>query len=234
MTDHTHVFSEKTNVMLFSSNMNGYAPDLCTLFRTAAQKPKVLYIGYALENPDTFIDQMKKDVAGEGITIVPAHAVADPRAALQQADGVFVEGGNTFRLRDELAATGLLPEISRRAKDGMPYAGISAGATIAGPTTRTSNDTPPKPPVSYDALGILPFQIMPHYEEAYIPKITAFHASSDTPLLGLRNTGGLSIEAGRLAFLPGRKGPARLFMPGKPSANVSDAPRLLKLLNGGA
>ena len=47
--------------------------------------------------------------------------------------------------------------------DGIPYAGVSAGANVACPTMQTTNDMPIDLVPSYETFNIVPFQINPHY-----------------------------------------------------------------------
>ena len=91
---------------------------------------------------------------------------ADDDGALADADAVFVGGGNTFRLLRTLQRTGHLDALRARVRSGLPYMGASAGTNIAAPTIRTTNDMPIVQPPCFDALGLVPFQINPHYIDA--------------------------------------------------------------------
>ncbi len=105
---------------------------------------------------------------GLGYTIDSVHD-ADPIEILREADGVVVGGGNTFRLVERLVAVGLLERLRHRVREGMPYIGWSAGANLACPTIRTTNDMPIIEPPTFAALGLVPFQINPHYTDATLP-----------------------------------------------------------------
>ena len=83
--------------------------------------------------------------------------------AIERAEAIFCGGGNTFRLLKELHEVGVLPLIRRRVAGGMVYSGASAGSNLACPTIRTTNDMPIVQPPSFDALGLVSFQINPHY-----------------------------------------------------------------------
>jgi dipeptidase E len=88
---------------------------------------------------------------------------------LGDADLIVVGGGNTFQLLRECRQRGLLPQIARRVRAGTKYLGWSAGANLACPTIRTTNDMPIVDPGGLDALGLLPFQLNPHYFNISLP-----------------------------------------------------------------
>lgn len=115
---------------------------------------------------DDYADKVQAAFAPLGIDVVSAHSAADPRALVESAEVLIVGGGNTFNLLKCCRDAGLLPLISARVKAGVPYIGWSAGANLAGPTICTTNDMPIVDPGGFAALGLVPFQINPHYTNA--------------------------------------------------------------------
>jgi dipeptidase E len=89
--------------------------------------------------------------------------------ALENADLVMVGGGNTFQLLAECRARGLLQLLRTKVLSGCKYAGWSAGANLACPTIKTTNDMPIVDPGGLEALGLLPFQLNCHYTSQSIP-----------------------------------------------------------------
>ena len=104
-----------------------------------------------------------------GIVLTGLHQVPDPVAAVERAPLIVVCGGNTFTLLKHARELGLLPVIERRVRQGAAYIGWSAGANLASPTIGTTNDMPVVDPGGFDALGLLPFQVNPHYTDANPP-----------------------------------------------------------------
>ena len=86
---------------------------------------------------------------------------------IEEAELVIVSGGNTFQLLREVRSRGLLEKMRAKVKAGAPYIGWSAGANLACPTIKTTNDMPVTDPGGLDALGLVPFQINPHYTNAH-------------------------------------------------------------------
>jgi dipeptidase E len=156
----------------------------------------------------------------------------DPADVLRQANGIVVGGGNTFRLLERLSRLALLDRIRRRGADGMPYVGWSAGANLACPTIRTTNDMPVIEPPSLTALGLVPFQINPHYTDLVVPnhggetraeRIAEFlELNPAVPVIGLREGSMLRVE-GRSVTLLGPH-PLRLFQAGLPARDLPPGP----------
>jgi peptidase E len=142
---------------------------------------------------------------------------------IETAEAVFVGGGNTFRLLKTLQETELLAPLRERAQGGMPYLGASAGINLAGPTIRTTNDMPIVEPRGFDALGLVPFQINPHYldpepgsthmGETRAERLAEFHEENATAVVGLREGAWIRVEGVR-AWLGGARG-ARIFRRGR-------------------
>jgi dipeptidase E len=114
---------------------------------------------------------------------------------LETAELIVVGGGNTFQLLRECRARGLLKQISGKVRDGTRYLGWSAGANLACPTIRTTNDMPIVDPGGLDALALIPFQINPHYLNVALPghhgetrdqRLAEFaRVNPEVPVLGL-------------------------------------------------
>ncbi len=89
-----------------------------------------------------------------GVSVTGIHSVVDPVAAIENAEIVIVGGGNTFQLLKQCRERGLLAPITDVVKRGALYIGWSAGANLACPTIRTTNDMPIVDPQGFDALNL--------------------------------------------------------------------------------
>lgn len=89
--------------------------------------------------------------------------LAGQRSLLEQADAIFVGGGETFVLLRELYQTGQLEIIKARIRAGVPYMGASAGANVAGVRIGTTNDFPVVDVPSRESLGLIEATINPHH-----------------------------------------------------------------------
>jgi dipeptidase E len=171
-----------------------------------------------------------------GYDLASIHTTPDPKRAVNDADAIFIGGGNTFRLLKALYDFDLLDSIRRRVAEGMPYVGSSAGSNVAGPTIKTTKDMPIVEPPSFDALGLVPFQISPHYldpdpdsthmGETQEERILQFLEENDTPVAGLREGAMVRVENSTTS-LKGSSG-ARIFRKGldpvetQPGAQLDD------------
>ncbi len=177
------------------------------------------FVPYALADHDTYTARVRAALEPAGIAVRGVHEHTDPVAALESADAVFIGGGNSFRLLSALYRTGLREAVRGAVGAGLPYMGASAGTNMAAPTLRTTNDMPIVQPPSFEALGLVPFQINPHYldpdpasthkGETREERLTEFLEENDVPVLGLREGSWLRVE-GEAARVEGAR-PARLF-----------------------
>lgn len=127
----------------------------------------VLFVPYASVRPwDAYEEYVRAPFEEFGYRVESAHRAADPAAAAARAEAVYVGGGNTFQLLRALYDTGLVHALRERVRAGMPYVGASAGTNVVCPTIKTTNDMPIIEPPTLDALGLVPFQINPHYTDA--------------------------------------------------------------------
>ena len=175
------------------------------------------------------------------ISVTGVHEAEDARRAVHEAEAIFIGGGNTFLLLRDLYAAGVLDEIRQRADGGMPYIGASAGSNVAGLTICTTNDMPIVYPPSFDALGLMPFNINPHYVdpqagskhmgETRETRINEFHVFNDVPVIGIREGAMLHRESDSLR-LEGSGG-GRLFRPGAEAEELAPGAVLDSLLEPG-
>lgn len=183
---------------------------------------RLLFVPFASGDPDGYTDVMSAALTPLSIKVTSVHRSPGPVHALEAADAIFIGGGNSFRLLRALQATGLGAAIAARVRVGLPYLGASAGTIMACPTLRTTNDMPIVEPASFEALGLVPFQINPHYldpdpasthqGETRQRRIEEFLEENDVPVLGLREGSWLRVRGGAAA-IGGTTG-ARLFARG--------------------
>ncbi len=180
-------------------------------------RARLAFVPYALADHDAYTARVRAALAGAGIEVRGVHEGGDPVARLGEADAVFVGGGNSFRLLDALYRTGLREALIGAAGDGLPYMGASAGTNMAAPSLRTTNDMPIVQPPSFEALGLVPFQINPHYldpdpdsthkGETREERLAEFLEENDVPVLGLRRVPGCGWRtAGRCWAVSGTPG----------------------------
>ena len=162
----------------------------------------IVFVPFASHDHADYTNRMQGFIGQAGIRLVGLDSIEDQAIAISEADGIYVGGGNSFLLVSELQERGLLDPIRQRISGGIPYLGVSAGANMASPTMMTTNDMPITLPRSFESLGLVPFQINPHYHpgkilfmdgdeltqhygEARSQRIKEFHRTNDTPVLGL-------------------------------------------------
>ena len=158
-----------------------------------------------------------------GKRIVGLHTFADPKKAIRQAKAIFTGGGNTFVLVNQLYGLEVMDVLREAVEKGTLYMGTNAGSNIAGQTMQTTNDMPIVYPPSFKTLGLVPFNINPHYldpdpqskhkGETRETRIKEFHVFNDTPVIGLREGSWLRVEDEKVSL----KGDltARIFLKGQ-------------------
>jgi dipeptidase E len=124
---------------------------------------RAVMIPYAVRDHDRATNRFNERFAGRGLEVTGLHKAADPVTAVAEADAIVVSGGNSFRLVTALHRLALIAPVRAAIVGGVPYYGGSAGANVASPTIRTTNDMPIVQPPSLAAFGLVPFQINPHY-----------------------------------------------------------------------
>jgi dipeptidase E len=204
---------------------------------------RILFIPWALHDHDAYLALMKEKGLDAGYELQGIHQFDDPVAAVRDADGISVGGGNTFRLIDAMHQTGVLEAVHERVHEGVPYMGVSAGTNVACPTMQTTNDMPIVQPASFKALGLIPFQINAHYfsgqthvqiDGTYIEhfgetrddRIREFHEMNDAPVLGLWEGGFIEVNDDAISLVGSA---ARMFIKGQEPHDVAPGDDLSRL-----
>jgi dipeptidase E len=180
---------------------------------------RLVFVPFALKDREAYGAKVRTRLADIGVEVTTLTADEAGKRVVREAESFFTGGGNTFRLLKTLQDSGLLPLLRERALAGVPYMGSSAGTNIAAPTIRTTNDMPIVQPASFDAMGLVPFQINPHFLDAdpasthmgetREQRLKEFHEENETPVVGLREGAWIRVEGDR-ATLGGGRG-ARIF-----------------------
>ena len=179
-------------------------PVLETHFKDCTE---ILFIPYARPggiSHDGYTDNVRSAFAKINKTVKGVHEFENPIAAIEEAQGIFTGGGNTFLLVTQLYENGVMEILAKTIANGTPYLGSSAGSNITGVSMQTTNDMPIIYPPSFKTLGLIPFNLNPHYldpdlqskhmGETRETRIKEFHAFNATPVLGLREGSWLEVS----------------------------------------
>ena len=182
----------------------------------------ILFIPYAQPGGlsyEEYTDRVSKAFAKLNIEVKGIHEFENPIAAIEEAEGIFTGGGNTFLLVFQLYKNKVIDALANALKNGTPYLGTSAGSNICGLTMQTTNDMPIIYPPSFQTLGIVPFNINPHYLDADLQlkhngetremRIKEYHFLNSPPVLGLREGSWLEVKGDKITLKGGLS--ARLF-----------------------
>lgn len=166
-----------------------------------------------------------------GIKVRSIHHCSSPLETLEtiaKAEAICVGGGNTFALTKKMQELGLVEAIAQRVQQGAKYVGWSAGSNVTCPTLCTTNDMPIVEPASFKLMGLIPFQINPHYLDAN-PEghagetreqriLEYIAANKDRYVAGLRESCMIKYADGEIELI-GPK-PMRIFKYGEPIREV--------------
>lgn len=214
---------EMTRLLLISSSLvHGYGfldhpePEIR---RILEGRRRVSFVPFAAHDHDAYVAKVRERLGRMDLEVTGVRDARD----VENAEAIFIGGGNTFRLLKTMYERELLDPIRARVRGGVPYIGSSAGTMVSNPTIRTTNDMPIVWPPSLDALGLVPFQTNNHYldsdpdsthkGETREERLREYHEENDTLVVGVREGSMLWVEDGT-ATLIGMK-PARIFRRGE-------------------
>lgn len=151
-----------------------------------------------------YTSKVSEAFAKINIDVKGLHEFENPKKAIQEANGIFTGGGNTFLLVAQLYKFDVMNTLAETLNSGTPYLGTSAGSNITGLTMQTTNDMPIIYPPSFQTLGMLPFNLNPHYldpdtsskhmGETRETRIKEFHFYNPQSVLGLREGSWLEVN----------------------------------------
>jgi len=171
---------------------------------------RAVMIPYAGKDHDRVTARFNERFAAQGLEVTGLHRFDDPATAVAEADAIIVSGGNSFRLVTALHRLSMIGPVRSAISGGVPYFGASAGANVACPTIRTTNDMPIVQPPSLAAFGLVPFQINPHYIDPPPPdarigetraeRLEEFLEENDVIVVALREQSWLLISGPSLTL----------------------------------
>jgi len=211
-----------------SSYLEYLLPELEKFF---GHTEEILFLPYARPSGisyEAYTMKVREALSKIGKLVLGIHECNDPVRAIRQAKAIFVGGGNTFLLVKTLYDLQLLDVLREVVQHGTAYLGTSAGSNILGMSMQTTNDMPIVYPPSFDTLGLIPFNINPHYLDPDVnsshqgetreTRIKEFHVWNDIPVIGLREGSWLEVQ-GRQIVLKGELS-ARLFRKDKTPVEI--------------
>ncbi len=199
-----NILIASTSTLANQNYLDYLLPELKIHFRNCST---ILFIPYARPggiSHDEYTGMVSLAFAKINKKVIGIHQFEEASQALKNAEGIFTGGGNTFVLVSQLYKTNAMETLSEVVKNGTPYLGTSAGSNICGLTMQTTNDMPIVFPPSFKTLGLIPFNLNPHYldpdtnskhmGETRETRIQEYHAYNSVPVLGLREGSWLDVK----------------------------------------
>lgn len=173
----------------------------------------ILFIPYARPDGishDEYTQKAAQAFASINISVKGIHEFENTEKAIKEAEAIFTGGGNTFLLVSQLYNYKIMNTLAETVRSGTPYLGTSAGSNICGLSMETTNDMPIVYPQSFQTLGLIPFNINPHYLDTDLKsthmgetreeRIKEYHAFNNIPVLGLREGSWLEVMGEKITL----------------------------------
>lgn len=208
-----------TSTLLGGTYLNYLKSEIIELFKSVDE---IIFIPYARPSGishDEYTEKARSFFASINKRVKGLHEFSTVTDAIKNAQGFFTGGGNTFLLVKQLHEHKLMYMLRDEVLKGKPYLGCSAGSNIGGMNMQTTNDMPIVYPSSFETMGLVDFNINPHFlDEAIYTKsmgetretrIKEFLSQNQIPVIGLREGSWIRVK-NDLVKLEGSL-PAKIF-----------------------
>ena len=206
----TNAIIASTSTIYGGEYLEYLLPELEVLFDNC---DTILFIPFARPSGishDDYTEKVSLAFAKINKKVVGLHEFENFQEAILNAQAIFTGGGNTFLLVKQLHDLQLMSVLSDVIKSGKPYLGTSAGSNITGVSMQTTNDMPIVYPSSFETLGIIPFNLNPHYLDPNLQsnhmgetretRINEYHTYNEIPVIGLREGSWLEILGNKITL----------------------------------
>ena len=206
----TNAIIASTSTIYGGEYLEYLLPELEVLFNDC---DTILFIPFARPSGisyDNYTEKVSLAFAKINKKVVGLHEFENSKEAILNAQAIFTGSGNTFLLVKQLHDLQLMNVLSEAIKSGKPYLGTSAGSNITGVSMKTTNDMPIVYPSSFETLGIIPFNLNPHYldpdfqsnhmGETRETRINEFHTYNEIPVIGLREGSWLEVLGNKVTL----------------------------------
>ena len=229
-----NILLASTSTLFGGSYLDYLKNEIPILFRDCDE---IIFIPFARPggiSHEDYTDKVKSFFSQLSISVKGLHEFDDKIEAINAAKGFFTGGGNTFLLVKTLHELNLMQTLKKNIEQGKPYLGCSACSNIGGLNMKTTNDMPIVYPRSFECMGLVPFNINPHYldpnpdlkhnGETRETRIQEFLTQNDTKVVGLRE-GNWIRKIGESITVEGSE-MTRIFEKGKQPYEISPGSRL--------
>jgi dipeptidase E len=157
-------------------------------------------------NKDWFVQQLT-DLQKFGYTWIdlvdPAAVDIDYQERLKDVNIIYISGGNTFYLLDQVRKTGLDSWLDKN-KDNKVYVGSSAGSILATPTIKAAGVADQNTPGLTDlqGLGWVDFELLPHVPGSIgMKKAEAYAKTTKNKFYALDDNSALKVVDGKVEVI---------------------------------
>ena len=192
--------------LLLTSSFSATADRLPAFLEGSPENRTVAFIPTANlpQRSDSYVQEARQAFTDMGCRIDDWEvSTADPetmRHSLEKDDLIYLSGGNTFFLLQELRRSGAADLIRQQVGQGKPYIGESAGAVVTGPDIGFLDAMDPRSAApdldSTAGLALVDFRLLPHLDSEPFTEVTRKilnRYGDDRPMVAIDNTQAVAV-----------------------------------------